>query len=497
MDEGLTLDGYVVDELIGFGGTGEVWRARDITSNQTVALKRLRTRGDTSTERLRREAALLAAVAGPHVIGVRGLVVEADEAVLVMDYAAGGSLAGVIGVRGRLPAAEVVTVLAPVAAALAAAHSRDLVHGDLTPANILFTADGRPLLADFGLAQALGVTPQLVEGTADYVDPAVVAGGPLVAASDIFALGVVGFTALAGRSPWGSGPAEEVLARAAAGDRPSLAELAPGAPPGLVTVVEAMLDIEPEDRPDARSVAAAVLRSGAAAPVGLVSTPAPVPPPHTEQVVPSYVLGEIDDDDDEIEGARRDRSARLRRGLLIAAAAVVAVVIAAAVGVGSTRFGRGSAHASPVTRPTPVPSPTTRATRSAAAAAAPTPASWTSVVAALDRERARAFATGQVSPLALVYVPGCAAYASDVTTVTSLASRGLRARGFGSTVQRVTPMSGTPGTERLRVVDQLSGYALVTASGAVEGSGAPRPPRAFTMTLASVGGQWRIAGITA
>src|ERR1700722_19755611 len=156
MNERFALEGYVVDELIGFGGTGEVWRAREVETGETVALKRLRTRGAAATERLRREAALLASVAGPHVIGVRRLVVEGDEAVLVMDHAVGGSLATVLGVRGRLPAPEVVTVLAPIAAALAAAHASDLVHGDITPANILFTADGRPLLADFGVAQALG-----------------------------------------------------------------------------------------------------------------------------------------------------------------------------------------------------------------------------------------------------------------------------------------------------------------------------------------------------
>ena len=158
MVERFALDGYLVEELIGFGGSGEVWRARQADSGDTVALKRLRVRGAAATERLRREAALLATMAGPHVIAVRRLLVEGDEAVLVMDFAAGGSLAGVLAARGMLPAAEVVTVLAPIAAALAAAHARDLVHGDLSPANILFAADGRPLLADFGVAQAVGAS---------------------------------------------------------------------------------------------------------------------------------------------------------------------------------------------------------------------------------------------------------------------------------------------------------------------------------------------------
>lgn len=134
--ERFTLDGYVVEELIGFGGTGEVWRGRETATGETVALKRLRARGVAATERLRREAGLLQAVAGPHVIGVRRLLVDDDEAVMVMDYAAGGSLAGILSARETLPSYELVTVIGPIAAALAAAHSRDLVHGDLTPVSV-------------------------------------------------------------------------------------------------------------------------------------------------------------------------------------------------------------------------------------------------------------------------------------------------------------------------------------------------------------------------
>jgi serine/threonine protein kinase len=85
MDERFALEGYVVDELIGFGGTGEVWRAHENATGESVALKRLRARGAAASERLRREAGVLATVAGPHVIGVRRMVVDDDEAVMVMD----------------------------------------------------------------------------------------------------------------------------------------------------------------------------------------------------------------------------------------------------------------------------------------------------------------------------------------------------------------------------------------------------------------------------
>jgi serine/threonine protein kinase len=282
------LEGYVVDELVGFGGTGEVWRAREVATGESVALKRLRSRGVMASERLRREAAVLATLAGPHVIGLRRMVIDEDEAVMVMDLAVGGSLAAILSVRGRIPAPEIVTVLAPMAAALAAAHSRDLVHGDIAPGNILFSAAGRPLLADFGVARVLGTTPELLEGTAHFLDPVVAGGQAATVASDVFALAAVGVTALTGESVWGSGSREEMVRRAAAGERSRLDDLVArvdaACPAAMVEVLESMLSLDPEDRPDARSAGQAILRSCPAAPVGLVTEPARTPPPMTHPV---------------------------------------------------------------------------------------------------------------------------------------------------------------------------------------------------------------------
>ena len=98
MDPEFALAGFVLDELIGFGGTGEVWRAHDVVTGETVALKRLRRRGAGGDRAASaRGGAARDASRGPHVIGMRQLIVEGDEAVLVMDYAAGGSLADVLG----------------------------------------------------------------------------------------------------------------------------------------------------------------------------------------------------------------------------------------------------------------------------------------------------------------------------------------------------------------------------------------------------------------
>jgi serine/threonine protein kinase len=537
VDARFALEGYIVDELIGFGGTGEVWRAHEALTGETVALKRLRTRGAAATERLRREAGVLATVAGPHVIGVRRLVVAADEAVLVMDHAAGGSLATVLGVRGSLPAPEVVTVLAPIAAALAAAHARDLIHGDITPANILFTADGRPLLADFGVAQALGVgqpsggSPRQAEGTVDYLDPVVAGGAPPTAASDVFALGAVGFTALTGQSLWGTGSAAEILARAVLGERSSVMALAPTAPPALAEVVESMLSLDPDDRPDARSVAHAVLRACSAAPVGLVHTLAPTPPPMTEAIprpaeprapTPMPSAGSTSVPAGRLRASgRRERPGvattppelpsprRWRRRLVTVAVAVLAIVGAASLGVALSHVGRAQARvlaapgvtSSPspsasVVAATPTTSPPTVPATTAASVARPAYPSWLAVVSHLDALRAQAFATGETAPLASVYAPGATAYSADLSTVTSLASRGLRARGFAATVDDVTMESATATTARLKVVDQLSGYDLVDNAGKIVGRGDARPARSFTMLLTNAAGSWRVAAIT-
>jgi hypothetical protein len=527
MQERFELDGYVVDALIGFGGTGEVWRAHEIATGEAVALKRLRSRGAAATERLRREAGLLATLAGPHVIGVRRMVVDETEAVMVLDYAAGGNLATVLAVRGRLPAPEVVTVVGPIAAALAAAHSRNLVHGDITPANILFTAEGRPLLADFGVARALGATNPELEATPDFLDPTIAAGGTPNPAADVFALGAVAFAALAGQSIWGSGTAAEIHDRAVRGERPTVQEIAPEAPPALAEALESMLQLEPGRRPDARSAGHAVLRACAVAPVGLVHTAAPIAAPATHVVRPAPARPAGLEE--------RDRGSSWwtpwRRHVVIAAAAVAALIGAAGAGVGLARAGAGQAHvltgsedvsASPapsaalaLQTPTPTPTPTAARTSTASPTSPARPvrspgrspsgeagtaahgaaSRWLALVSHLDALRARAFAEADPAPLAQVYAAHVAAYATDLSTVGSLVSRGLHAEGFTATVVRVRLVAGSATTQRLRVTDRLSSYRLVDAAGNVVGGGAARPPTTFTMGLVRSADGWRVTAI--
>jgi hypothetical protein len=110
--------------------------------------------------------------------------------------------------------------------------------------------------------------------------------------------------------------------------------------------------------------------------------------------------------------------------------------------------------------------------------------------------RAAAFSEDDKATLAAVYVPGSSAYSTDLATLDSLNSRGLHAQGFNAAVSSVHVLASSPTSERLRVVDRLSGYQLVDDAGAIVGHGAARPSRAFTMQLAKVDGVWRVATIS-
>ncbi|MCW2568262.1 MAG: Serine/threonine protein kinase, partial [Mycobacterium sp.] len=222
-----TVPGYSAERMLGFGATGEVWAGRDLRSGERVALKRLRA-GCTPADRdrLRREAALLAAFEHPHVVRLRGVRGTEDGLVLVLDLAEGGSFAGVLAGSGRLGGPEVGALCGPIAVALVAAHAAGLVHGDVSPGNLLLDALGRSLLADLGTARLAGDTDPAAHGTTGYVDPAVLAGAAPTAASDVYGLAAVAVHLLTGRPPDPHRPVDPG-AGGKSGDGGLLGELAP------------------------------------------------------------------------------------------------------------------------------------------------------------------------------------------------------------------------------------------------------------------------------
>jgi serine/threonine protein kinase len=220
---------YQLEALLGRGTAGTVWRARRPGPvHQVVAVKRARiSRGTIGATRLRDEAAVLADLDHPHIVRVFDVLDDGDDVAIVMPLARGGSLRDLLAERGRLTPGQVVAVLAPVAAALGSAHRRGVLHGDVKPANILFTSDGEPLLSDFGVARSLagattpGPTGE-VAGTAAYLDPELLATGRPEPRNDIYGLGVVAYFALCGRFPFTGASADDIVTAADLGSHPAL-----------------------------------------------------------------------------------------------------------------------------------------------------------------------------------------------------------------------------------------------------------------------------------
>jgi hypothetical protein len=209
------VPGLRVLALAGRGGMGAVYRAEQTRLGRTVALKISppgATADPSARERFEREARVLAELRHPHVLQVYDFGALADGTpYLVAEWAEGGDLAGRLG-RGPVSVAEGLGWVEQVASALDAVHARGVVHRDLKPANVLVRGDGSLALGDFGLARAegAGFTTALtlsgvVFGTADYMAPEQMdaTGGPVSAATDVFALGVLTYRILAGRVPRG------------------------------------------------------------------------------------------------------------------------------------------------------------------------------------------------------------------------------------------------------------------------------------------------------
>ncbi|MGY1603355.1 serine/threonine-protein kinase [Geodermatophilus sp. SYSU D00815] len=512
------VPGYTLQELLGRGGSGEVWRAVPRGGGAPVAVKVL-VAGDP--ERQAREAALLGELDHPHLVRLHEVVhpprrAGGSRVALVLDLLPGGSLAALLARRGRLRPGEVVTAVAPVAAALAHAHEHGVVHGDLSPGNIVFTAEGRPVLTDLGVARVLGEAAAR-EVTPAYVDPTVARGGAPGPASDVFGVAAAAFHALTGVPPWNAAGPADTLAVAAAGLLPDLAELAPDAPAELVAVLARGLAADPHERGTAAELALDLRHACRPEPVRLPAAGVPDDElgrtgrgPRTE--LTHQVPGRRRPAEVPPEPAPPGRWSRalplLRRA---GAVAGIGTLLAAAVWLG-TRWGSGE-DATPATPAAAAPSvsPASSSAPPPAAAAVPPgaeatdpadpretpadPAGWVPVLAELYRRRAEAFATASADPLAGVYTDGSDLRAADAGSVAALAASGEVLRGFTPGVLRVTAARVSADRAEVDLVDAVPGYDVVRAAQPGAGpvrSEPGRPEAPVRMVLRATADGWRI-----
>ena len=285
MPGGLLGDGrYELRGVLGRGAMAEVRDGWDLKLNRPVAIKLLYPGvADRPDSRLRfdAEARAAARLTGRHVVVVHDVGEHYGLPFIVMERLPGVSLADHIA-HGPLPPAFVHAVLDGVLDALAEAHSAGILHRDVKPGNILFTAAGEPKLADFGIAKTSGAAYTRageVVGSMAYLSPERLTSKPATVADDLYAVGVVGYEALTGRRPF---PQEDLGALAHAilhESPPPLAALRPDVPPGLAAAIDRAMARDPAWRFDqAGAMRAALIGTRPAAmPTGTRVMEAPPP----------------------------------------------------------------------------------------------------------------------------------------------------------------------------------------------------------------------------
>jgi serine/threonine-protein kinase len=242
---------FEIQELLGVGGMGEVYRAHDTRLGRDVAIKILtRTFRDDPEHivRFEREARMLAALNHPHIGVVHGLEELDGIMALVMELVPGENLAHRLA-RGPFPIPEALDVARQVADALEAAHAQGIVHRDLKPANIRRRPDGTVKVLDFGLAKpiapiadAASITATgVVAGTPAYMSPEQARGGVVDSQADVWSFGVVAFELLAGASPFARKSAADTLATVLSA-APDYSLLPPDTPPTVRHLIRRCLE---------------------------------------------------------------------------------------------------------------------------------------------------------------------------------------------------------------------------------------------------------------
>ncbi len=374
---------YRLEEQIGVGAMGAVWRATDELLNRPVAVKELlavapsanAAEVEESRQRILREGRIGARLQHAHVISMFDVVVHDDRPWLVMEYLPSDSLATVARAKGPLLPVQVAAIGRDVADGLAAAHVAGVVHRDVKPGNVLIGTDGRVKLTDFGVSRAVDdvqlTRTGLIAGTPAFLAPEIAQGRTPTAASDVFALGATLYAAVEGTPPFGLDDNAYALLHKVATEAPHPPEHAGP----LAPVLTRLLAVDPAARPSAaqaRDLLAAVAAGVPvpAAPTGTAVLAAVAPAgPSTR---PDLVLP-------------HDRPSRPRAPVLIGALVALLAVGGGATALGLTRGAGAPATAAPATVAAAPTVPAAPPTSAGPTSAGPTSAGPTGIpVAATD-----------------------------------------------------------------------------------------------------------------
>ncbi|MFF1385397.1 protein kinase [Arthrobacter sp. NPDC058288] len=518
------VPGYQVERELGRGASASVWLVREELTFREFAVKCFappehlaRSAPGTGAygredpeHAVRRELRILSALDHDHLVKAHQVVRlggAADGGLgLVMDYAAGGSLARLVSCRGPLSVGQTITVLTPLAQALGYLHGKGFMHSDVAPGNVLFTAHGKPLLADLGITRMVGdAADSALAGTEGFVDPAPVDAlrAGLQPERDVYSAAAIGWYCLTGKEPEHGQ------------SRPPLSLLVPGVPTPLAAALEAGLKEDRRDRPTALEFAGAVYRSADPAPLDLSGSvhPTVLPQLLTRRNVPPS------------RNARRAAKLRAWRRRLGSSGRPLrpkgrapgrhagsnrrwigaAVAVLACSGIATAWFLAGPQQA---TQPAVAP-------ESAQAPAAPDVLPGTAVGPApadvrqlalsqrpeeaargLAALRSAALSSGQLELLDEVNLASSPAAAADAKISERLRQTGHILTGFDSALTRAEAEPGGSASRAVVAVTVANSAYRETDSGgnvvAVEPAG---PEQQLRLVLVSSGGRWRIQEI--
>jgi serine/threonine protein kinase/tetratricopeptide (TPR) repeat protein len=262
---GTKLGEYEIKSLLGSGGMGEVYRARDSRLGRDVAIKVLPSFFAADSDRLQRfeqEARAAAALNHPNILAVYQMGTYGDAPYLVSELLEGETLRAQLE-RGRLPVRAAIDYGEQIARGLTAAHDKGIVHRDLKPENLFVTRDGRLKILDFGLAKVMppqtsagttvvtqgdGTEPGVVMGTVGYMSPEQVRGQTVDHRTDIFSVGAILYEMLAGKWAFKKLSPADTISAILNEDPPDISKVATNIPPALQRVVHRCLEKNPEQR---------------------------------------------------------------------------------------------------------------------------------------------------------------------------------------------------------------------------------------------------------
>lgn len=273
---------YQLEDFIGQGGMSLVYRAVDIRTGHSVAVKILKSEYNSDKEfleRFQREAQAASLMSHHNIVNLLDVGVEGEYRYLVLEYVSGNTLKDIIRQKGRLSTNTAVQIAVRILSALQHAHDNGIIHRDIKPQNVLIHSDGHVKVADFGIARMTNAFTiskgDTVVGSVHYSSPEQATGSVVEATSDIYSTGVVLYEMLTGHVPFVGDTPVSVAMQHINDPPPPIADFAPETPPAVIAVVMKALSKKPADRyKSAREMADALIKARD----GKLEVPPPVEP---------------------------------------------------------------------------------------------------------------------------------------------------------------------------------------------------------------------------